>query len=308
MNKLTRKQAFKPRKSRHDEFVPVVVDASGDKRWDCGHFPTEAKAKAAGRAFAAESKCKLWYVIRRHHDWRGWYVSDVQSSGRKAKPGKWTLLASYNAGSTYRVHGRYRKLSELQVEAGKLDDAWLRWQAQDPTGEDYFDLRCKIHAGIISDMQLPGYSGSIESSPESAFLPTPPCQAVYLSFLDLPKEHLPRFDGAAALSDLLFRQATAASGLGPYDRGAVVLRNWTEGGTGLTNFSRSQEPLYLAAIKEYGDPAFVIAHAPCFAGGNEIAEDYSLHRLGALETCSPFWDVFERLRDTVFEPKEVSRG
>jgi hypothetical protein len=77
-----------------------------------------------------------------------------------------------------------------------------------------------------------------------------------------------------------------------------ILLNWTVGGTGLTNFNPQQAWLFRAAIKEFGNPNYVIVKAPCKAR-HVISSDYSLHKLDILtndEDCGPFWDVFMRLQ------------
>lgn len=79
----------------------------------------------------------------------------------------------------------------------------------------------------------------------------------------------------------------------------VRLSNWTEGGTGLTNFRPEEEPLYLAAIEAHGDPDYVIAHAPCPGpSGQFIPGDYSLHFFGIKRAGDSvdFWKVFRNLR------------
>jgi hypothetical protein len=42
----------------------------------------------------------------------------------------------------------------------------------------------------------------------------------------------------------------------------LIFQSWTEGGTGITNFSREQEPIYREAINEYGDLNLVISEQP----------------------------------------------
>lgn len=79
----------------------------------------------------------------------------------------------------------------------------------------------------------------------------------------------------------------------------VRLWSWVDGGTALTNFSPKEEPIYLAAIEAFGDPNYVVAHAP-MAGPYVIPTDYSLHRLDIhnmpKRDSGPFWRVFEEIR------------
>ena len=78
----------------------------------------------------------------------------------------------------------------------------------------------------------------------------------------------------------------------------IIHRNWTEGGTGLTNFSPNDEPLYLAAIAAHGDPNYVISHYACDAPIHAYGS-YSLHRLDIKDSSrssSAFWEIFTSLR------------
>ena len=72
-----------------------------------------------------------------------------------------------------------------------------------------------------------------------------------------------------------------------------ILLHWTEGGTGLTNFSPKDEWIYNKAIKVHGNPNYVVVQSPCRATCT-IRSDYSLHKLDIQENredCGPFWET-----------------
>jgi len=76
----------------------------------------------------------------------------------------------------------------------------------------------------------------------------------------------------------------------------VSHRHWTDGGTALTNFDPKDEPKYLAAIEEHGDPAYVVVRAPMDKRGS-IPTDYSLHYLDmpTKRSSSPFWETWRKV-------------
>lgn len=76
----------------------------------------------------------------------------------------------------------------------------------------------------------------------------------------------------------------------------AVNLHWTEGGTGVTNFSVEQRPIYELAIKLHGDKRLVICDEPM--GRFCKTEDYaSLHfiltKQDSSHDLSRFWSVFE---------------
>lgn len=69
-------------------------------------------------------------------------------------------------------------------------------------------------------------------------------------------------------------------------------RHWTNGGTGITNFSPKDLPQYIAAIRYHGDKSFYVSSLP-LEGTNW---GYSLHCQPFKDT-GDFWDDFHWLKD-----------
>lgn len=73
-----------------------------------------------------------------------------------------------------------------------------------------------------------------------------------------------------------------------------IMTHWQQGGTGVTNFSEHMRPIYVEAVRRFGDANLVVhphAFAPCKPtyGG-------SLHcfRMGDL---SAFWQVYDHVKE-----------
>ena len=69
--------------------------------------------------------------------------------------------------------------------------------------------------------------------------------------------------------------------------------HWINGGTGLTNFSNEQLPLYQKAVKAHGDPSFFISNV--VMAGRIQWDGCSLHH-SKREDAGKFWKVFRRLQ------------
>jgi hypothetical protein len=70
--------------------------------------------------------------------------------------------------------------------------------------------------------------------------------------------------------------------------------HWTNGGTGVTNFTEDMRPVYVEAVKRHGDPDIRV-HEKSFGAGNENYGG-SLHNHGKRKDLSPFWDVFDAVK------------
>jgi len=79
--------------------------------------------------------------------------------------------------------------------------------------------------------------------------------------------------------------------------GAVVMKHWTQGGTGVTNFDKAERAKYQAAIEANGDPEVVIVDEPIPGQGGywspRMKETmHSLHHVGRRKNLSAFWRTF----------------
>ena len=81
---------------------------------------------------------------------------------------------------------------------------------------------------------------------------------------------------------------------------SLDMRHWTDGGTAVTNFSPRLTPIYEAALVEWGDDGLVICSVgmPGYGQGHIRRDMSSLHDLKGGRCLSPFWRIFERLRDS----------
>lgn len=70
--------------------------------------------------------------------------------------------------------------------------------------------------------------------------------------------------------------------------------HWTNGGTGVTNFTEDMRPVYVEAVKRYGDKRLRV-HAKSFGKGNQNYGG-SLHNHGERKDLSDFWDIFDKVR------------
>jgi hypothetical protein len=77
----------------------------------------------------------------------------------------------------------------------------------------------------------------------------------------------------------------------------IIMKHWTEGGTGVTNFQPDRLPIFREAVRRYGDPTLIVLDeamppAPKNYGG-------SLHcvamRWSGMLDLSPFWCVYEEV-------------
>lgn len=78
---------------------------------------------------------------------------------------------------------------------------------------------------------------------------------------------------------------------------AVVLKHWTDDGTGITNFDKPKLAKYGKAIKAYGDTNMVVVDEPMPAGNTSCRKwmketMHSLHRLNGQTDLSEFWRIF----------------
>ena len=79
---------------------------------------------------------------------------------------------------------------------------------------------------------------------------------------------------------------------------ALDSRHWTDGGSGLTNFSAHQFSVYIEAVRRHGNPKFVVSCTRMLGRGRDM-EGGSLHYLGKFrcedgsEACSAFWRTFD---------------
>jgi hypothetical protein len=74
--------------------------------------------------------------------------------------------------------------------------------------------------------------------------------------------------------------------------------HWTNGGTGVTNFSEDMRACYVEAVRRHGDPN-VRVHAKSFGANKDYGG--SLHNHGTRKDLSDFWDTFYKVK------KEMSK-
>ena len=80
----------------------------------------------------------------------------------------------------------------------------------------------------------------------------------------------------------------------------IILSHWTKGGTGVTNFCKSDLAKMESALEKYGNPNLVICSKSCATPYYSVAElselNHSLHCVSGMCDLSDFWDIyFERL-------------
>lgn len=83
----------------------------------------------------------------------------------------------------------------------------------------------------------------------------------------------------------------------------LIMRHWSEGGTGVTNFDKPNLPIYLEAIRRYGDRNLIVVPAPFIPShfatlpASETAylkeKYFSLHRFHRVGDLGAFWRIFE---------------
>ena len=77
----------------------------------------------------------------------------------------------------------------------------------------------------------------------------------------------------------------------------LVSPHFTQGGTGVTNFSPSEESGYAEAIEKFGSENLIISHAPMSGNRYALPTDYSLHNLSRTADLSSFWRVFDKIQE-----------
>ena len=77
---------------------------------------------------------------------------------------------------------------------------------------------------------------------------------------------------------------------------ATTPYHFTQGGTGVTNFSDEDLDVYEAAISIYGDPTIIIGE-PMICANGKIYHNYALHHLEPIRDLSDFWDVFDQIEE-----------
>jgi hypothetical protein len=86
----------------------------------------------------------------------------------------------------------------------------------------------------------------------------------------------------------------------------LIHRQWSIGGTRITNFNKNELDNYVKAIEEYGDSGLVISEQ-AYCGMNDemiLPSHHALHDIrGHHGNLGAFWDLFKKIGS---RPKEVA--
>ena len=82
----------------------------------------------------------------------------------------------------------------------------------------------------------------------------------------------------------------------------IVNHHWSDGGTGITNFEADEWPVYLQAVKEYGDKDLILVSNPMPPMRNNGAG--ALHRMNRPfnSDLSAFWEIHRRIQKELSKP------
>lgn len=73
-------------------------------------------------------------------------------------------------------------------------------------------------------------------------------------------------------------------------------KHWTNGGTGITNFSLKEMSFYYKVVTEFGDPTIFTSPIPIDEYSSNSIIMGSLHAIGCPKDLSPFWALYYKMK------------